>query len=43
LSDRATSITEVGLILGYANSSSFSHTFHKITGQTPSQFRRNFK
>jgi AraC family transcriptional regulator len=43
LSDRATSITEVGLILGYANSSSFSNTFRKITGQTPSQFRRNFK
>jgi AraC family transcriptional regulator len=43
LSDRATSITEVGLILGYANSSSFSLTFRKITGQTPSQFRRNFK
>jgi AraC family transcriptional regulator len=43
LSDRATSITEVGLISGYANSSSFSLTFRKITGQTPSQFRRNFK
>jgi AraC family transcriptional regulator len=43
LSDRANSITEVGLILGYANSSSFSLTFRKITGQTPSQFRRNFK
>src|SRR5262249_229705 len=43
LSDQATSITEVGLILGYGNSSSFSQTFRRITGQTPSQFRRNFK
>jgi AraC family transcriptional regulator len=43
LSDRATSITEIGLRLGYSNSSSFTLAFRKITGQTPSGFRRNFK
>jgi AraC-like DNA-binding protein len=36
-------MTEVGLSLGYWNSSSFSHAFRKITGQTPSRFRRNFE
>jgi AraC family transcriptional regulator len=43
LSDRATSITEVSLNLGYSNSSSFSLSFRKITGQTPTEFRRNLK
>jgi len=43
LSDRATSITDVALILGYSNSSSFSLAFRKITGQTPREFRRNLK
>jgi AraC family transcriptional regulator len=41
LSDRATSITEVGMILGFSCASSFSDTFRKITGQTPSQFRKS--
>ena len=41
LSDRAISITEVAMNLGYSNSSSFSLSFRKITGQTPSEFRRN--
>src|SRR6516164_2898408 len=43
LSDRATSITEIGLRLGYSNSSSFTLAFRKITGQSPSRFRRNFR
>jgi AraC family transcriptional regulator len=43
LSDPAVSITEVGLILGYRHSSSFSIAFRKITGQRPSEFRRNNK
>jgi AraC family transcriptional regulator len=43
LSDRVTSITEVAFNLGYSSSSSFSLTFRKITGQTPSEFRRKFK
>jgi AraC family transcriptional regulator len=41
LSDRTTSITEVSVILGFTSISSFSDTFRKITGQTPSQFRRS--
>jgi AraC family transcriptional regulator len=43
LSDRVTSITEIGLRLGYSNSSSFTLAFRKITGQSPSRFRRNVK
>jgi AraC family transcriptional regulator len=42
LSERANSTTEVGLTLGYAQSSSFTVAFRKVTGQTPSAFRRNF-
>ena len=41
LSDRANSTTDVALTLGYAFSSSFTLAFRKITGQTPSEFRRN--
>jgi AraC family transcriptional regulator len=41
LSDRANSVTDVALILGYSFNSSFTLSFRKITGQTPSEFRRN--
>ena len=41
LADRANSITDVALILGYSFNSSFTLAFRKITGQTPSEFRRN--
>src|SRR5262249_3863269 len=41
LSDRANSITDVALILGYSFTSSFTLALHKITGQTPSEFRKN--
>jgi AraC family transcriptional regulator len=41
LSDRANSITDVALTLGYAFNSSFTLAFRKIAGQTPSEFRRN--
>jgi AraC family transcriptional regulator len=41
LADRANSITDVALTLGYAFNSSFTVAFRKITGQTPSEFRRN--
>jgi len=43
MSDRTISITEIGLRLGYSNSSSFTLAFRKITGQSPSRFRRNFR
>lgn len=41
LADRANSITDVALTLGYAFNSSFTLAFRKITGQTPSEFRKN--
>jgi AraC family transcriptional regulator len=37
------SVTEVSIIVGYTSMSSFSDAFRKITGQTPSQFRRSLK
>ena len=40
LSDRANSITDVAIILGYSVTSSFTLSFRKITGQTPTEFRR---
>ena len=43
LSDRSLSITDVGLSLGFSQTSTFSVVFHKITGSTPSEFRRELK
>jgi AraC family transcriptional regulator len=43
LSERGTSITEVSIILGYSCPSSFSDTFRKTTGQSPSQFRKSLR
>ena len=43
LSDRSVSITDVGLSLGFSQASTFSVVFHKITGSTPSEFRRELK
>jgi AraC family transcriptional regulator len=36
------SITEVGLTLGFSDTSSFSANFRKETGLTPTQYRRAF-
>jgi AraC family transcriptional regulator len=43
LADRAISITDIGLTLGYSQASSFSVAFRKNTGWTPSEYRREFK
>ena len=43
LSDRSISITDVGLSLGFSQASTFSVVFHKITGSTPTEFRRELK
>jgi AraC family transcriptional regulator len=43
LSDPSISITEVGFTVGYSQPSSFSVAFRKITGWTPSEYRREFK
>ncbi|VIO67203.1 AraC family transcriptional regulator [Bradyrhizobium ivorense] len=43
LADRTTSITDIALSLGYAQTSSFSSAFRKTTGWTPTVFRREFE
>jgi AraC family transcriptional regulator len=40
LADRKMSITDVGLIVGYSQASSFSLAFRKMTGGSPSEYRR---
>jgi AraC family transcriptional regulator len=41
LAGRKTSVTEVGLSVGYSETSSFTAAFRKITGQTPSSYHRS--
>jgi AraC family transcriptional regulator len=41
LASQKHSVTEVGLALGFSESSSFTAAFHKTTGQTPSSYRRD--
>ena len=41
LAGRKTSVTEMGLIVGYSETSSFTAAFRKITGQTPSSYHRS--
>jgi AraC family transcriptional regulator len=43
LADRAMSVTDIALSLGYAQTSSFSNAFRKTTGWTPTVYRREFK
>jgi AraC family transcriptional regulator len=43
IADRSLSITEIGLIVGYSQSSSFSDAFRKMTGRSPSQYRKQFE
>ena len=40
LAERKHSVTEVGLTLGFSETSSFTAVFRKITGQTPSRYHR---
>lgn len=40
LAARARSITDIGLALGFAETSSFSATFHRLTGASPRDYRR---
>jgi len=41
LADAAQSVTEIGLALGFSETSSFTTTFRKITGTTPTAYRRS--
>jgi AraC family transcriptional regulator len=40
LAERKHSVTEVGLTVGFSETSSFTAVFRKITGQTPSRYHR---
>ncbi|WMT77034.1 AraC family transcriptional regulator [Bradyrhizobium sp. Ash2021] len=43
LANRASSVTDIALTLGYAQTSSFSNSFRKTTGWTPTVYRREFQ
>jgi AraC family transcriptional regulator len=40
LAERTHSVTEIGLTVGFSETSSFTAVFRKITGQTPSRYHR---
>jgi AraC family transcriptional regulator len=40
LAESALSVTEIGLAVGFRETSSFTAAFRKATGQTPSAYRR---
>jgi AraC family transcriptional regulator len=42
LSDRANTVTDIALMLGYSQTSTFSVAFRKTTGRSPREFRRDF-
>jgi len=41
LAERKYSVTEIGLALGFSDTSSFTAAFRKVTGTTPSRYSRN--
>jgi AraC family transcriptional regulator len=43
LADQKESVTNIGLTVGYSQICSFSVAFRKMTGWTPSEYRREFK
>jgi len=43
LADAGKSVTEIGLQLGFTETSAFTATFRKFTGRTPSDFRRSLQ
>lgn len=42
LATASSSVTEIGLAIGYSETSSFTAAFRKATGQTPTAYRRSF-
>jgi AraC family transcriptional regulator len=42
LEERKLSVTEIGLDVGFSETSSFTATFRKVTGETPTGYRRSF-
>jgi AraC family transcriptional regulator len=41
LADRELSVTAIALDIGFSDTSTFTAAFHRLTGQTPSRYRRN--
>jgi AraC family transcriptional regulator len=41
LADRNLSVTTIALAIGFSDTSTFTTAFHRLTGQTPSRYRRN--
>jgi AraC family transcriptional regulator len=41
LGERKLSVTEIGLDVGFSETSSFTATFRKVTGETPTAYRRS--
>jgi len=41
LANRELSVTTIALDVGFGDTSRFSAAFHRLTGQTPSRYRRN--
>jgi AraC family transcriptional regulator len=41
LADRTLSVTTIALDVGFSETSTFTAAFHRLTGQTPSCYRRN--
>lgn len=43
LTDSRASVTEIGFQVGFGATSAFSATFHRVTGQTPTDYRRSLE
>ena len=41
LAQRKLSVTEIGLDVGFSETSSFTSAFRKVTGETPTDYRRS--
>jgi AraC-like DNA-binding protein len=39
--ERKLSVTEIGLDVGFSETSSFTSAYRKVTGETPSDYRRS--
>jgi AraC family transcriptional regulator len=43
LANPRTSVTEIALGVGFRGTSAFSATFHRVTGKTPTDYRRDLE
>jgi AraC family transcriptional regulator len=41
LAGRKLSVTEIGMSVGFSETSSFTAAFRKLTGETPTEYRRS--